>query len=315
MKMMKIIYVYSLLAVAFCFCTSTKDYDVPTRVINEKYENLKDSAYIYINNNDSLALSYLLRAFEEEIPQNPYHLYDAAALAGRLGLKQLAFAMLDSAVTKGYSFYGHMKNNNFFPALDERRFNFYLEQVKRRDALLHQLSIKLDSIFDLDQNIRTYYENEIILRGIDVTSLEAKAIQDSMKIIDRSNLDYINKLVDKYGFLGRCLKTSKSKITMYLVYLHAPLEVIEKRLDCIKDAVKRGELEFQLYPYFEDKIFVIKYGVQKYGTQYNISNGEIVFVPLIDSLNVDKYRSQFKLGSYKAYKEQIRREIKRVSGK
>lgn len=307
-KIVKTIYAISLLLFILYFLSSFEKHNPQEDIVNIEYDNLKDTAYMYIDENDTLALIYLLKAFEVDTVQNPYHLYVAAALAGRLGKKQLAFDMLALSVNKGYSFYEHMKNNKFFPELDKEQFYCQLEKVKKRDLLLSQISIDLDSIFDLDQNIRSYYENEIVLKGKNEESLDAKMILDSMQTVDSDNLLYINSLIDEYGFLGRCLRSDKSKLTMYLIYLHAPVGIIEKRLNDIKKAVKIGELELHRYPYFEDKISSFRNGVQKYGTQFSIHNGEVEFVPLVDSVNVDKYRYKFRMESFETYKRQIKGE-------
>lgn len=305
--MMKIIYVFStLLFINSCFTYSNnhsgKDINIEfDDVINATYENLKDSAYMYVNMNDSIALSYLLRAFDEEDPQNPYHLYDASALAARLGQTDLSFDLLQMAIEKGYSIYNHIKNNKDFPTLDSERFNTLLKKVKSRDSLLNLLTIKLDSIFVLDQNIRNNFHDKIILKQIDIESHESKQILDSMKIIDCKNLEFIDSIVDKYGFLGRCLKTDQSKNTIYAIYLHAPFEIIEKKLDVIKNAVKSGELSCQQFPYFADRITIHRTGKQKYGTQFIIKGKKTILVSLLDSLNVNEYRSKFRLSPIDIY--------------
>ncbi len=307
-NMTKIICVFSFVILLFVFIVSSYgDNQVEgAMVVNTIYNELKDSAYMYVDENDSLALVYLLKAFKEETPQNPRHLYDAGALAARLGQKKLAFEMLEMSVNKGYSYYDHMKKNTNFPSFDEVRFNLCLDKVRKRDSLLYRVSEGLDSVFKLDQDIREQFENEILRKGKDTESAEAKIILDSMRIIDDKNLEYVNKLMDNNGFLGNSLKTKKSKLTMYLIYLHAPIEVLENKLGIIRQAVKNGELEVQLYPNFEDKILSIRKGVQKYGTQYRVLNGEVVFVPLLDSLNVDLYRSEFNLGSFESFAKWIK---------
>ncbi len=303
--MTKTICVFSLFVCLINSSTYSIVDNKTNNVINSKYNILKDSAYFY-NNNDSLALSFFLKAFAVEMPQNPYILWDAAVVASRLKKKEMALGFLKLSVENGYSYYEHMKKNKSLALLDSIFFNQCLQKVKSRDSLLNQVTITLDSIFDIDQDMRNVFHEKIILKGKDKTSVEAKIILDSMKFIDSTNFLIVKALMHDYGFIGRSLRTAKSQQVMYLINLHAPVEEIERNLYLFINAVKRGELPAQQYPYFEDRILSYRKGVQKYGTQCFYHNGEIVLVPLIDSLNVNKYRKEFGLETIEEYMRMLK---------
>ncbi|SKB91584.1 DUF6624 domain-containing protein [Macellibacteroides fermentans] len=296
-----IVFVFSLSVCLFSSSSYQFIDNNATDVINPKYNRLIDSAYFYSNNNDSLTLSFFLKAFAEEHPQNPYTLWDVSVIASRLKKKEMAFDFLKLSVEKGYSYYNHMIKNKSLVLLDSVLFNQCLQKVRLRDSLLNHISITLDSIFDLDQGIRNVFHEEVILKGKDKTSMDAKMILDSMRFIDSTNLITVKSLMRDHGFIGRSLRTAKSQQVMYLIFLHAPVEEIENNLAIFKNAVKSGELPSQQYPYFEDRILANRRGVQKYGTQCFLQSGEVVLVPLIDSLNVNKYRKEFGLETIEEY--------------
>lgn len=301
MQIIKIVFVFSLTVCLFSSSSYQFIDNNATDVINLKYNRLIDSAYFYSNNNDSLTLSFFLKAFAEEPPQNPYTLWDVSVIASRLNKKEMAFDFLKLSVEKGYSYYNHMQKNKSLVLLDSVLFNQCLQKVRLRDSLLNHISMTLDSIFDLDQSIRNVFHEEVILKGKDKTSMEAKMILDRMRFIDSTNLITVKSLMRDHGFIGRSLRTAKSQQVMYLIYLHAPVEEIENNLEIFKNAVKSGELPLQQYPYFEDRILANRRGVQKYGTQCFLQSGEVVLVPLIDSLNVNKFRKEFGLETIEEY--------------
>lgn len=281
-----------------------------TKIINSVYDSIIDLARSCININDTLSQQYYLKAFAEEAPQNPIHIYEAAVMSARLRQKDLAFTLLNLSIEKGFSYYEHIKKNTNLPLLDNDKYEKCVEKVKFKDSILCQISLKLDNVFEQDQHIRNYFFENIIYKEIDPHSFEAKLIIDSMLAVDYANLLIVNDLVDKYGFLGNSLRTSKSQNAMFLIYLHASVEEKEDKLPLLQKAVKRGELSPEQYPYFEDKILYERKGIQKYGTQYNIENDNIVFFPFIDSINVNQYRKEFHMGTLEDYIIQIKEQMK-----
>lgn len=312
-KIMKAVYfvsitVFLLLLVSFTGYPNIVDKDEnieDVTIFNPEYQILIDSARFYIKKDDSLSLVYYLRAFAEELPENPTHIYESASMSAKLGEKDLAFFLLNLSVDKRFSYYDHFLKNECFPKLDREKFNKSLSKVRETDSIYKQISVQLDAIYDSDQDIREYYHSELG-KGKDKDSPEMKAILDSMSIVDSKNFAVVNELIKKHGFLGNNLKTFKSRAAMFAVIQHASTEEKERLLPVFHHALRNGELQPQLFAYIEDRMLVNKENVQKYGTQYRIQDGEVViYPPLIDSTMVDIYRKSVGLEPLEKYIDQI----------
>lgn len=277
--------------------------------LNLQYKSLIDSAHNCIaSKKDSMALDYYLKAFSFKAPYDPVVLYEAAAISARLKHKDMAFMFLNQATEKGYSYYSHFLKNKDFPALDHKSYEYNLQKMKKTDELYDSISTVLDSIYKLDQDIRDYYFDQLNLGKVILGSIEDEKIIDSMKIIDHKNVEAVDGIFNKYGFLGKSLKTPTSRIAMFIIYLHAPIEIKEKIVPAMQKAMEKGEVDRHLYAYMEDKLMLSKSNVQKYGTQYNKVDGKIVIEDLLHPEKVDEYRKEVGLGTLKEYIESIENE-------
>lgn len=114
-KMIKAVYYVSSTVLLLVFLSFTgyptigdKDEIIEdTIIINPQYQSFIDSARFYIKKDDSLSLTYYLRAFAEELPENPTHIYESASMSAKLGKKDLAFFLLNLSVEKRFSYYNH----------------------------------------------------------------------------------------------------------------------------------------------------------------------------------------------------------------
>lgn len=328
-KMMKAIYVFSILIISTGFTTKQALADstaqpstdtVPScinrilsdkDIVNLKFNNLIDSARFYIKKDITNSLAFYLKAFAEEAVQNPVYIYESAVIAARSKQKDLAFFLLNLAVEKKYSDYEHMSKNMYFPPLDKEKFERCLGKVRQTDSLYTQISKQLDSVFNRDQDVRNYLYDEIFYKGKDTHAREAKVIIDSMKVVDSLNLIIVNKLMAEYGFLGNSLKTTKSRYAMFLILQHSPQKIRERNMDIIIAAVKNGELSTKNYAYIADRTLDGRKNVQKFGTQYKRVVGNIVLSPpLIDPSKVDEYRKAYGLNSLEDYVKEIKKTEK-----
>lgn len=270
-------------------------------IINPKYISYIDSARTYIKKNDSLSLSYYLRAFSEELPENPTHIYESASLSAKLGHNDLAFFLLNLSVNKIFSYYDHFLKDQNIQNLDSEKLDRYHNKIRETDSIYTQISVQLEAIYDNDQDIREYYYNELN-KGKEKDSPEMKAILDSMTIVDRRNFTVINELIEKYGFLGTNMKTMKSRNAMFAVIQHASTEEKESLLPVLHHAIRKGELHPGQFAYMEDRMLAERENIQKYGSQYMIRDGEVIISPpLIDPEMVDIYRKSVGLSSLQEY--------------
>lgn len=275
-------------------------------IINLKFMNYIDSARTYIKKNDSLSLAYYLRAFAEELPENPTFIYESASLSAKLGYKDLAFFLLNLSVEKKFSYYDHFLKDKSIQKLDSGKLIRYHNKIRETDSIYTQISVQLDAIYDRDQGIRERYYSELH-KGNDKDSPEIKAVLDSMVIIDRENLAAVNDLIEKHGFLGNNLKSVNSRVAMFAVIQHAPTEAKEELLTTLRHALKNGELQPGMFAYIEDRMLADRENVQKYGTQYMVQDGKVVTSPLlIDPEMVDIYRKSVGLNPLKEYIDSVK---------
>jgi len=83
--------------------------------------------------------------------------------------------------------------------------------------------------------------------------------------IDSSNLVYIEKIIDQYGYPGKSIVGDTTCEVAWYVIQHSPR--IEKYFPTIKEAGKKKELPFQLVAMMEDRLLMQQGKCQIYGTQ------------------------------------------------
>jgi hypothetical protein len=120
---------------------------------------------------------------------------------------------------------------------------------------------------------------------------------------DSINLIKIQKILDEKGWLGSKVIGNQGNSTLFLVIQHSPLEVQEKYLPMMRDAVKNGKANSSSLALLEDRVALRKGGKQIYGSQIGRDHetGEYFVSPLIDPENVDKRRAEVGLGTIADY--------------
>ena len=120
---------------------------------------------------------------------------------------------------------------------------------------------------------------------------------------DSINLIKVQKILDERGWLGTDLIGSQGNSTLFLVIQHSPLEVQEKYLPMMRDAVKNGNARARSLALLEDRVALRNGERQIYGSQIGRDqvSGEYYILPLKDPENVDKRRSEVGLGKLENY--------------
>lgn len=159
----------------------------------------------------------------------------------------------------------------------------------------------LDTIYQEDQTYRRQigeieekYGNE---------SEEMKKHWELINQKDSINLIKIRKILDEKGWLGSNVIGNQGNSTLFLVIQHSPLEVQEKYLPMMRDAVKNGNANSSSLALLEDRVALRKGGKQIYGSQISRDQetGEYFVSPLEDPENVDKRRAEVGLGPIADY--------------
>jgi len=159
----------------------------------------------------------------------------------------------------------------------------------------------LDTIYQEDQTYRRQIGEieEKFGRESDEMKKHWKLINEK----DSINLIKIQKILDEKGWLGSNVIGNQGNSTLFLVIQHSPLEVQEKYLPMMRDAVKNGKANSSSLALLEDRVALRKGGKQIYGSQIgrDQETGEYFVSPLIDPENVDKRRAEVGLGPIADY--------------
>jgi hypothetical protein len=138
-----------------------------------------------------------------------------------------------------------------------------------------------------DQSIRFY---------IYFTHDKSPKIRAMVRTIDSTNLVFIKKVIDFYGFPSISMVGKDASADAFLLCQHADndIEFQKKMLVSLTTLADKGEAKKEDVAYLTDRIMVKEKGTQKYGTQFkNLSNAELY--PIEDSANVDARRRDMGL--------------------
>ena len=159
----------------------------------------------------------------------------------------------------------------------------------------------LDTIYREDQTYRRQ-----------IGEIEGKYGRDSdemkkhWELIDKKdsiNLIKVQKILDGRGWLSPKIIGNQGNSTLFLVIQHSPLEIQEKYLPMMREAVKNGNAIASSLALLEDRVSLRKGGKQIYGSQIgrDQETGEYFVSPLVDPENVNKRRATVGLGPIEDY--------------
>ena len=159
----------------------------------------------------------------------------------------------------------------------------------------------LDSVYYNDQRFR-WQINEIE-KEYGWESDKMKTLISNTFLFDSINQVIISNILDKYGWLGTDEIGLEGNATLFLVIQHAGIEVQEKYLPMMRDAVTKGNARAGSLALLEDRVALRRGGKQIYGSQITRDDktGKYYVMPLDDPDNVDERRQQVGLGPLKDY--------------
>jgi outer membrane protein OmpA-like peptidoglycan-associated protein len=136
--------------------------------------------------------------------------------------------------------------------------------------------------------------------------MESKEMRELWTTIhekDSINTIKVQLILDKYGWLGEDVVGEDGNTTLFLVIQHSHLDVQEKYLPMMRDAVKNGNAEAGDLAYLEDRIAMRHGKNQIYGSQLytNLKTGKDTLWPIEDYANVDKRRANVGLEPLQDY--------------
>lgn len=120
--------------------------------------------------------------------------------------------------------------------------------------------------------------------------------------IDSSNLAIIEKLINRYGWMGKSLIGISGNHTQWLLIQHAPYSVQNKYLSLLESSVNFGESRSVDLAYLEDRIRMNEGRKQRYGTQLQSDEqGVFRIYPIEDEEHVDERRRELGLPTMEEY--------------
>ncbi|MFD2872768.1 DUF6624 domain-containing protein [Mucilaginibacter ximonensis] len=155
-----------------------------------------------------------------------------------------------------------------------------------------QLAVKLFHIYLNDQQGR----------GMGLKKKDKKFFHDEEDLVE------VEKIISQYGWPTYTMVGPASANGAFLVLQHASLQVQEKYLNMLAEAVAKNEASKEWFALMTDRISVDKYGYQIYGTQvYKEKDkttgkyGAYKYAPIKDEAKVDSLRATLGLIPLKQY--------------
>ncbi|SDU11735.1 hypothetical protein SAMN04487762_1899 [Polaribacter sp. Hel1_33_78] len=283
---------------------------VPTSEERAKYAELKTEAWNLYENQEYLGSA---KKYSEAFTAlgnkgNTNDRYNAAcswALANQI---DSSFVQLFRIAEKGnYSNYGHITTDGDLNALhSDKRWNEVLNLVKgnkekAEENLDKPLVAILDTIYQEDQGLRRQISEVEEKYGRD--SDEMKAHWETINEKDSINLIKIQKILDEKGWLGQDIIGGQGNTTLFLVIQHSPIEIQQKYLPMMREAVKKNNARPSSLALLEDRVALRTGKRQIYGSQIgrNQETGEFYVSPIENPEKVDERRAEVGLGTLQEY--------------
>lgn len=177
--------------------------------------------------------------------------------------------------------------------------NVVIAQKKFNSVLKRQL----DSVMVLDQKYR-----ELLTQLVDPAKHDAVAKSLSIdpknvtgyywalqNKVDSSNVVFVEKVFDKYGYPGKTLVDTPANESAWYVIQHS--KKIGKYLPMMKKAAEKGELPFHLYAMMLDRDLMYNGKEQIYGSQSKaekMKDGKFAWFvwPIQDATHVNERRKK-----------------------
>ena len=236
------------------------------------------------------------------------HRYYAASAWALAKMPDSVFVQLFRIAEKGnYSNYEQISTDLALEELncDERWAEILALVKKNKKAAMGdqepELVALLDTIYRDDQGLRQ--EISAVEAEFGRDSEEMQAHWEKINEVDSINVIKVRKILDERGWLGQDVVGGRGNSALFLVIQHADLEVQEKYLPMMRDAVKKGNARASGLALLEDRVALRNGERQIYGSQIgrDPETGEYYVSPLEDPENVDARREEVGLSPLQDY--------------
>ena len=247
------------------------------------------------------------RAFSMRSPQAG-DLYDAACAAALGGDAAKATAWLRAAADQGWSDFDWMEQDEDLASLREgSAWQATLADLRARNerfeaGLNTKLRDELAGILTADQDLRRRHGSVLAEFGPD--SAEIEQLKKQIHETDARNQERVLAIIDEVGWPGRSLVGDAGSQAAFLVIQHAPLEIQERYLPLMRQAVEESELEPADLALLEDRVLVRKGLPQIYGSQVQCDPktwDHCYVLPIRDEATVNVLRARVGLEPLQQY--------------
>jgi hypothetical protein len=130
-----------------------------------------------------------------------------------------------------------------------------------------------------------------------------EALREKFKQVDQRNTDSLKKIIDKNGWviLSKINKEAKKAFLLIIQHADDDKEFQKSALNSLRKAFKDGYIKGQNVALLVDQILIAEGKPQRYGTQFNVLDGEFVMLPLENEMKVDDYRQELNLPTLAEY--------------
>lgn len=151
-----------------------------------------------------------------------------------------------------------------------------------------------------DQQIR----NELVKSGWKNAS---KELLEQLHQIDQSNTDRLKDIIKEHSWLTKQLVGVEGVGAAFLIIQHSPDTAFkEEMLPYLEQSYLRNEgISGQQLALLTDRILIAQGKAQIYGTQADLSEGQVVFSPIEDEANVDKRRKKMNMPPLEFYRKLV----------
>ncbi|WP_108869393.1 DUF6624 domain-containing protein [Aquimarina aquimarini] len=206
-----------------------------------------------------------------------------------------------------YKKYNHITTDSHFNSLhNNKKWDKLIQLVKANKYeaekdLDKSLVAILDTIYREDQTYRKQIREVEQKYGRE--SEEMKKHWELINEKDSINLIKVQKILDEKGWLGTNVVGNQGNSTLFLVIQHSPLQVQEKYLPIMQEAVKNGNARASSLALLEDRVALRKGGKQIYGSQVgrDQETGKHYLLPIENPKKVNERRAQVGLGTIEGY--------------
>ena len=255
--------------------------------------------------NSGLAYSSAFKANNDK--GSSINLYNAACSWSLANYPDSAFSNLFKAVKANYDDYDPtLVDSDLVNLHKDKRWAQVTEGIKanksKEEAGYNKpLVAELDGIFTTDQGSRNQLNPVEKKYGRD--SKEMHDLWASIIKIDSINLIKVTAILDKYGWLGPDVISKRGNTTLFLVIQHSNIQVRDKYLPMMREAVKNGKASGSQLALMEDRSALEHGKKQIYGSQIgrDEKTGKYYISPIEDEPNVDKRRASVGLGPLSDY--------------